>query len=566
MPPSPRWRLPPELPGAFLAGAGLGWLGAARLEALSAPLLGAAALASGGIATLPWLLVGLARGLAHRPPPWDGLRGALRGALVTVVLVVLSDLALFAALRRLAVAGALIAAEGAARSLALSGLCALATLGLGVGGGYLLKRVPPAAHGGRWALAAGIGLIALTLAAGRSQEGAPSPSAALTPSGSGDPPRLLVIGLDAVGFEIFQRYRGVMPHLAAFAEASARGRLVPAPPYLSPAVWTSIATGLPTSEHHVANYELYADLSGVAAIPIDRFYTDPATSLGILPAVLAWRAGWLSVLPTTRLHRRGQPFWQAAGASVGVVCWPATWPAEPVRGWMISDRWPPDRAETLFHYRTDLPEQVWPSDLQATLSPLRRSPAEPPDPEVLAMAPFTAGEVDAFHAALREELAAPADQPFSNLHYAWLNDRSCLAAARRMVEVQRPEMAAVYLLGPDLVGHAFLPDPSGRVAGFGETDARRLAAVYPAYLHRLDQDLAWLLAAAGPATRTVLLTDHGMVHEGTDLFSVWHADDGLVLVQGPGFTPGQDLGRRPAEAWRHLLAMPAPGAHDTSPE
>ncbi|MFH1466463.1 MAG: alkaline phosphatase family protein, partial [Pseudomonadota bacterium] len=411
-----------------------------------------------------------------------------------------------------------------------------------------------------------LGLFALALAVGRDPEPAGPQGAADLRTGPGGPPRLLVVGVDAVGFEIFARYRDAMPHLAAFADTAAHGRLVPAPPYLSPAIWTSIATGLPTEEHHVGNYELYADLPGMATIPIDRFYSDPATALGILPAVLAWRAGWLSVLPTTRLHRRGQPFWQATDASVGVVCWPATWPVEPQNGLLVSDRWPPDRSETLFHYRADLPGQVWPPRHEATLAPFKRSPAEPPDGEVLAMAPFTAEEVDAFHAALHDDLAAPKDQPFSNLHYAWLSDRSCLGAARWMLEVQQPELAVVYLLGPDLMGHAFLPDADGLVAGFDETDARRLAAVYPAFLRRLDQDLAWLLAAAGPETRTVVLADHGMAHQGTGLFSVWHAGDGLVLAQGPGLAPGEDLGRRPAEGWLDLLTMPAPGAHDTSPE
>jgi hypothetical protein len=227
-----------------------------------------------------------------------------------------------------------------------------------------------------------------------------------------------------------------------------------------------------------------------------------------------------------------------------------------VRGLLVSDRWPPDRTETLFHYRADLPAQVWPPAEATALAPLRRDPAEEPDPEILGMAAFVDDEVPAFHAALRDDLAAPRDQPFSNLHYAWLNDRSCLGAAGWMMKRARPEVAAVYLLGPDLVGHAFLPDADGRVAGFPDAAGERLASVYPAYLRRLDRDLAWLLGAAGPETTTVVISDHGMVHEGTGLFSVWHGGDGLVLARGPRFTPGQDLGRRPAEGWSPLLAMP----------
>jgi hypothetical protein len=364
-----------------------------------------------------------------------------------------------------------------------------------------------------------------------------------------------VLGVDAIGEEIFARYGHRMPALSAFAAGAARGTLEPEPPYLSPAIWTSIATGLPAREHGVSNYELRSDHPSVGTIPIDRFYTDASTSLLILPAIAAWRAGWLGVLPSTRLHRSGEPFWSSWDRA-GVVCWPATWPADASAQLTVSDRWPPDRSETLFHYRSDLPGQVHPPQAAATLQGLRRDPGEAPDPELVALAPFTPQERAAFRDALEDDLATPRSQPFSNLHYAWLNDRSCLAASRWMLEEQRPELAAIYLLGPDLVGHAFLPDAEERVAGFDEDDASRLAEVFPAYLERLDRDLAQLLEAAGPETTTVVLTDHGLVHQGTGLFSVWHGGDGMVLVRGPGYAAGPQLGRRPAHGGTEPLTRP----------
>ena len=553
MPPS-RWRLTHELSGAVLAGATLGMLSLARLDAFPAWLLLAGAAATGLACALPWLPVLLARGLARSHPAHPPLTQAARGVLITGLVVVALDLLAFVALEQLAELAALVVNRPVPATLALPGFLAALTGLLGWGGLRAARHLPAAARAWPWLVGAGCLLLLAAWPMGWSPASQPDLEAEL-PAPGGGPPQLLVLGVDAVGAEIFARYGDRMPALSAFAEGAARGQLEPEPPYLSPAIWTSIATGRPAREHGVSNYELWADHPGIGTVPIDRFYTDPATSLLILPAIAAWRAEWLGVLPSTRLHRDGVPFWQA-WSDAGVVCWPATWPADASADLVVSDRWPPDRTETLFQYRTDLPDQIHPPSAADALARLRRSPTEAPDPEVLALAPFTQRERQAFHAALEDDLATPRDQPFSNLHYAWLNDRSCVAAAQWMLREVQPRLAVVYLMGPDLTGHAFLPDADGLVAGFDDADAARLGEVFPAYLERLDQDLARLLAHAGPETTTVVISDHGLQHQGTGLFSVWHAGDGLVLVQGPGFEPGRDLGSRPAHGWLELLSPP----------
>jgi hypothetical protein len=555
MPPS-RWRPTHELTGAFLAGAWACLLAAARLDAFPGCLLMSCAILGGLLCCVFWLPVLLARGLARSPSGQPGAVQLLRGLLLTGLALVLLDLASFVALRQLAVISALVPHRTLPATLALpAGLAAaaatLAWLGLRFAP-RLAQRIRPWPFLG---IAAGLLPLLAWPLAWRAPD-APDLDTALPPAGDG-PPQLRVLGIDAVGVEIFERYAHRMPALSAFAAEAARGVLQPEPPYLSPAIWTSIATGRPAAQHGVSNYELWADHPSIGTVPIDRFYTDPSTSLLILPAIAAWRAGWLGVLPSTRLHREGEPFWQGR-QDAGVVCWPATWPADSSAGLVVSDRWPPDRTETLFQYRADLPAQVQPEAAARALASMRRDPAEPADPELLAMVPFTDRERRAFHAALEDDLAAPRDQPFSNLHYAWLNDRSCLAAATWMLETRRPRVAVIYLMGPDLVGHAFLPDEQGRVAGFEDPDATRLAEVFPAYLERLDHDLAVLLAHAGPETTTVVITDHGLQHQGTGLFSVWHAGDGMVLVEGGGVEAGADLGARPAQGWLELLSQPLP--------
>ncbi len=537
--------------GGFLGGAGCGLLALARLHALPASWLLLGALLLGTLCALPWALLALLRrSTAHEHP----LEAAASGLATAALTLALPSLLAHLALRRLAVAGSLLAQE----SWLASGWRPLLLAALAIGLAWGLRRLARIAAQRGLAAWPVVGVLAVllpiaALLAGRAAEEQPDATAAAMEPGPQEPPSTLIVGIDAIGVEAFERFGASMPTLSAFAEQAARGVLVPEPPYLSPAIWTSIATGLPADEHGVSNYELYSDHPALGTLAIDRFYTDPATALLILPAVLAWRAQWLAVLPSTRLHRQGEPFWERAEGTLGVACWPATWPAAPIDGVLVSDRWPPDRTETLFHYRSDLPHQTWPPELEQILAQLRRDPSESPDPQLVSLAPMLEPEVLAFHDALRDDLGTPKGQPFSNLHYAWLNDRSCLAAARWILEAQRPRHAVVYLMGSDLAGHAFLPDEDCRVPGFDDQESARLCPLYERYLARLDQDLAWLLQAAGPDTTTFLISDHGLQIQGTGLFSIWHEGDGLFLAQGPGYHAGQDLGTRPAHGWYELL-------------
>ena len=156
-----------------------------------------------------------------------------------------------------------------------------------------------------------LGLLALALGAcgscGRGGDGKGEAPAARPAAAR----RLLVVGLDGLDWSIADPLiaAGRMPNLARLARQGVRADLLSLSPMLSPVVWTTIATGVEPTRH------------------------------GILDFVVQAADGTRQ--PVTAAQRRAPTVWEMLsreGLSVGVVGYWASWPAEPVRGYVVSDR------------------------------------------------------------------------------------------------------------------------------------------------------------------------------------------------------------------------------------
>ncbi len=374
-------------------------------------------------------------------------------------------------------------------------------------------------------------------------------------------PRLVVVAIDGLGLDLVRTYADEMPALSRFAASAAVGSVRSAPPQLSSGIWTSIATGLPPSKHRISNFEFFVNDPAFGTIPVDRLYTDPVSGLLAVPLLGAWRAGWISILPATRLHRRGTPFWKLpALGRIGLVCWPATWPVEPVSGVNVSDRWAPSKTELLFHYRAEEEHLVWPAETESRIAPFRRAAGEPPDPELVNLVPLRDEEIAAFvERQAVGTVESARTHAFSNAYYGWLNTQSCGEAARHLRDDRQPSVLAVYFEGVDLTAHVLLPDERGQVPGFSPDDSKRLAPFMAAYLNRFDRKIAWLLEPGDERTTTLVIGDHGMARQENALFGNWHSGDGVLFARGPAFPPGKELGTLlPEEVHPLLLGAVSP--------
>ena len=133
--------------------------------------------------------------------------------------------------------------------------------------------------------------------------------AARSPSGGGERPRLVVIGVDGGEWSVIEDLwaQGRLPHLRALAGRGVSARLETG--YgVSPIIWTTIATGVTPERHGITGF---VAPTGKGDVPV-------SSTMRRVPAL------W-NMLSTA--ERR-----------VAVVGWWASWPAEPVNGVVISDR------------------------------------------------------------------------------------------------------------------------------------------------------------------------------------------------------------------------------------
>jgi outer membrane receptor protein involved in Fe transport len=156
--------------------------------------------------------------------------------------------------------------------------------------------------------------------------------------GGGKPVRpapVIVVGWDGGDWKLLDplMQRGLMPNLSALLARGRSWNLETVNPMISPLIWTTLATGRTPVDHGVADFQ-ELDPKTRARLPI---------------------SGWSRKVPAV---------WNVAsdrGLKVGVVGWWATWPAEKVNGFFVSDRASPVLfpAEVL----SGSPALTWPDGL-----------------------------------------------------------------------------------------------------------------------------------------------------------------------------------------------------------
>src|SRR5262249_29266075 len=142
------------------------------------------------------------------------------------------------------------------------------------------------------------------------------------------------------------RNDGESANVARYSSEGVRGNHATLYPALSPMLWTSIATGKRPGKHGIHGFSEVAE-------------------------------DGLSVRPVSNLGRKTKAFWnilnQHGKRSIVVGWWPSH-PAEPIRGAMVSNHFPPQPGD-----RPDAPLRpgaVWPPEEAEALADLRVHPTE----------------------------------------------------------------------------------------------------------------------------------------------------------------------------------------------
>lgn len=278
------------------------------------------------------------------------------------------------------------------------------------------------------------------------------------------PRRLLLIGLDGLGVDLVHPAidAGLLPAIERPVSGGASGSLV-AGGSTEPAVaWTTLATGQRPDRHRV----------------LDGLVFDPVA--GDLRPVDAWA-------------RRAHAIWNLAsceGRSSVVVGWPASHPADPIRGAFVSDRffdlaapigapWPvPERS-------------LHPPDLAASLAELRVHPDELGAEEIAPFVPRLA-EVDQNR-----------DRRLVLVKAALAETVSRHAVATHLLEEGPWSFAAIRYPMLERLAGAFLRFHAPGLEGVDERDAAIYGGVIETALRLLDNMVSVLAALAGESDLVV---------------------------------------------------------------
>lgn len=326
-----------------------------------------------------------------------------------------------------------------------------------------------------------------------------------------------LIGLDAADWDLLDPMieRGLLPNLAALKAEGASGRLRSDEPMLSPILWTSIATGRT------------ADVHGVTWFMMDGPDGEKQ--------------------PVSSRHRRVRALWNLAdehGLRSGVIGWWATWPVDPVAGWMVSDyvAW---HSFGITGQQTGVEGRVWPVELAAVVE------ASIPNPEAIGAAELS----DFVELPLyRLEPSALVDTPYGDsilhLRQALATSRGYTDLAVELLDRDRPDWMGIYYEGTDAVSHLFGRYAPPRADWIAEDEYRAFGNTVEHYWRWQDARLGELLEKRRENTVVLVVSDHGFrtgeERRQEEEFAIETADashmpDGIVLLAGPGVSAGARL-------------------------
>ncbi|MGH9381097.1 MAG: alkaline phosphatase family protein [Thermoanaerobaculia bacterium] len=309
-------------------------------------------------------------------------------------------------------------------------------------------------------------------------------------AGCGSDPEVVLIGIDGASWKVIGPMieAGELRTLAALRE---QGASMPEFETMgtttSPIVWTTVATGRTPREHGIRSFVTKLPHGG--RIPV-------SSNARRVPAL--WNV-------LTQYERR-----------VGVIGWWATWPAEAVNGYVVTDHANPAAADWMIHNGVQALWNLDPRKLTAqnrdTYPPALAGQLEPfwfdPDGFPYAEAAATGGLTP-------EQLHVLRGTPWHERStYGWFKsfyavDVPLARVARHLRTEQPVDLQMVYLRGPDPMQHyswdLVEPQAFAERREHFERDRGMVEAVY----RYVDRALGELLADVDADTHVIVCSDHG---------------------------------------------------------
>jgi predicted AlkP superfamily phosphohydrolase/phosphomutase len=325
--------------------------------------------------------------------------------------------------------------------------------------------------------------------------------------------KILLFGIDGADWGVIRPLieAGKLPSFAKVVQEGATGVLHSMEPSLSPALWTTVATGRPPEIHHIADF--------IVRLPSGGY--EPVTS-----------------------DRRAVPaFWNLVGNAdggreVGVIGWLASWPAERVRGYVVTSYLP-----YVYNWSTGrplkgtvvegIPKQTYPEDLIREIGPLKITP-QSIDPSLVRRF---------YDPTMLSRLGKDSAECVEGFLWSLASDETYRRIGEHLYARRKVDLFAVYFGGVDVVSHRFwkFTWPDAMAYGTDPQEAEILRDVIPAYYGYIDQILGEFLQAMDDRTTLVIVSDHGfkpVLVPNKPTTSGHHRPEGILALYGRGVAKG----------------------------
>ncbi len=346
--------------------------------------------------------------------------------------------------------------------------------------------------------------------------------------------KLLLFGVDGATWVLMDPLlkKGKLPHFKSLIDNGVRAPLKTFKPSASPMLWTTIATGVEPKKHGITDFVI----------------KKPGTNE--------------TLVPTSNL-RKVNALWNILSDydyTVGVIGWWATYPAEKVYGFVVSDQTDPMRGKNYLKALgiTDkIPPhadelETFPPDLAKTIKPLIE---KSPDVGLQHLGRFMNLPKKKI-AELEGKEIVDLEDIVSIFSIALLIEQAAIVSGLFTVEKYKPDFTAFYLAGLDHAAehHFWKFMESEKFENVSKADVKRYGKVIEKYYLYIDEVLGRLLALYPEEERTVVVvSDHG--HEANknyDPKSTDHynrvcsgdhkdAPDGILIMSGKDIVKGAEI-------------------------
>ncbi len=347
--------------------------------------------------------------------------------------------------------------------------------------------------------------------------------------------RIVVVGIDGADWQVIEPLvaQGRLPAFGRLIKEGATGPLRSMEPSASPALWTTIATGVGPERHGIHGFVVEEGGGGGGAHPGDE----------AMPAVGPARSA-ARVRPVTSGMRRAPAFWNILsdqGLKVGVVGWLVTWPAEPVNGYVVSTYLP-----YIYNWSTGrplkgtivagIPRQTFPEGLIDSLDPLKVKPSHLGDGMLRRF--YDPGRV--------ARLSRPDQECVEGFRWSLACDETYRRIGLKLFDEHPVDLFAIYFGGVDVASHRFwkFAYPRALDYGVGAEEAAVLGRVIEEYYAWADERVGEYLTRLRPQDTLVVLSDHGfkpVLFPGRPATSGHHRMEGVLGLLGRGVGPGRRI-------------------------